>query len=79
MQDHIIYSFKKNNAEEVCASIVHTDDKGKFDVNLRIYYKDDNNEFKPSQKGITLSSDLLVELEMAIEKLKEQINQRRLF
>lgn len=79
MKDHIIYSFKKNNSEEVCASILNKDDKGKFDVNLRIYFKDDNNEFKPSQKGITLSSDLLFELETAIDKLKEKINQKRLF
>ena len=79
MQDYIIYSFKKSNREEVCASIIDRDDKGTFDVNLRIYFKGDNNEFRPSHKGITLSSDLLFELENAINKLKEQINQRRLF
>ena len=77
MRDHIIYSFKKNNLEEVCASI--TEYKDKSDINLRIYYRDGNDEFRPSPRVITLSSDLLFELEMAIYKLKEQINQKRLF
>lgn len=77
MKDQIIYSFQKNTKEEICASI--TEKEGKSKINLGVYCKDENDEYKPSKKVITLSSDLLFELELAIHKLKEEINQKKLF
>jgi len=77
MRDQIIYSFQKNKMEDVFASI--TEDKDQSYVNLGIYCKDENDEYKPSKKIITISSDLLFELEAAIHKLKEEINRKKLF
>ena len=77
MAKQIIYSFKKNRLEKVCASI--TEDKGKSYVSLEIQSKDDTGEYKPTKQLITISSDLLFEIEVAIHKLKEKISQKKLF
>jgi len=69
----VVYSFPKNPLEEVRASI--TVFKGKQYVDLRIYYKGDDGEFRPSKKGLTLSLDLFSELEQAVEKLSEVVGE----
>jgi hypothetical protein len=71
-EPQILYSFPKNPLEEVRASI--TVFKGKQYIDLRIFYKGDDGEFHPSKKGLTLSFDLLQELEQAIVKLREAID-----
>jgi hypothetical protein len=70
-EPQLLYSFPKNPLEEVRASI--TVFKGKQYIDLRIYYKTDDGEYHPSKKGLTLSLDLLQELEQAVEKLREAI------
>lgn len=47
--------------------------KGKDFVDLRQFFKDDNGEFKPTQKGVTLPPDLLTELIEALEKLNNEV------
>jgi hypothetical protein len=42
-------------------------------VDLRIYYKTSDGEYRPTKKGITLSPDLLPELGEAIRKLIERV------
>ena len=69
----IVYSFPKNPLEEVRASL--TVFKGKQYVDLRIYYKGDDGEFRPSKKGLTLSLDLFSELEQAVQKLSEVVGE----
>lgn len=69
----VVYSFPKNPLEEVRASI--TVFKGKQYVDLRIYYKGDDGEFRPSKKGLTLSLDLFSELEQAVQKLSEVVGE----
>lgn len=67
----LVHSFMKNALEEVRVSVSAY--KGKKYVDLRVYYQDDNGEYKPSKKGIAISPDLLPELENAIGKLKDII------
>ncbi|HEY9161795.1 MAG TPA: transcriptional coactivator p15/PC4 family protein [Desulfomonilia bacterium] len=67
----LVHSFMKNALEEVRVSV--STYKGKKYVDLRVYYQDDNGEYKPSKKGIAISPELLPELENAIGKLKEII------
>ncbi|MDY0040424.1 MAG: transcriptional coactivator p15/PC4 family protein [Desulforhabdus sp.] len=69
----VVYSFPKNPLEEVRASI--TVFKGKQYVDLRVYYKGDDGEFRPSKKGLTLSLDLFSELEQAVQKLSEVVGE----
>lgn len=65
----VIASFQKNPLEEVRVSL--TVFKRKQYIDLRIYYKGDDGEYHPSRKGLTLSIDLLPDLEEVIRKLKE--------
>jgi hypothetical protein len=68
----LIHNFNKNVLEEVRVSLEEY--KGNRYIDLRVYFKADD-EFKPSKKGLTLSPDLLPELEQAVQKLKEAIGQ----
>lgn len=67
----VVHSFPKNPLEEVRASV--TVYKGKQYLDLRVYYKGDDDEYRPSKKGLTLALDLFQELEKAVMKLKEEI------
>jgi hypothetical protein len=68
-----LHSFSKNALEEVRASL--TQYKGKQYVDLRVYYKAEDDEFRPTKKGLTLAPDLLPELEQALQKLKEAVGE----
>ena len=65
-----IHRFEKNGFEEVRVSL--TTFKGKEYIDLRAYFKGDDEEMHPSKKGLTLSLDLLPELEVALSKLRER-------
>ena len=69
----ILYSFPKNAMEEVRASL--TEYKGKQYIDLRVFYKDDSNELKPSKKGLTLAPELIFELEKAVQKLEDAVSE----
>jgi hypothetical protein len=71
--DVFVHSFPKNPLEEVRSSL--TVYKGKQYVDLRVYYKGDDGEFRPSKKGVTISLDLFPELEESVRKLKEAIGE----
>jgi len=68
-----VYSFPKNPTEEIRASL--SSYKNKQYLDLRIYYLGDDDEYHPSKKGITLSPDLLGELEEAVRKLREVVGE----
>ena len=70
-EDVLVHSFPKNPLEEVRSSL--TVFKGKQYVDLRVYYKGEDGEFRPSKKGLTISLDLFPELEEAVSKLREAI------
>jgi hypothetical protein len=61
-----LHSFRKNALEEVRASL--TEYKTRQYIDLRVFYKADNDEFRPSKKGLTLSPELLPELEEALSR-----------
>ena len=72
-QTQTLHSFPKNALEEVRASL--TEYKGKQYIDLRVFYKADNDEMRPTKKGLTLSPELLPELEQAIQKLIEAVGE----
>lgn len=69
----LVHSFPKNPLEEVRASL--TVFKGKRYVDLRIYYKGDDEEYRPSKKGLTVALELFPELEEAVRRLKDAIEE----
>lgn len=66
-----VHTFQKNALEEVRASISRF--RGKEYIDLRVYYKADDGEYRPSKKGVTLVPELLKELEEAVRKLRKAL------
>ncbi len=64
----IIAEFAKNAMETVRVSI--SEFRGKTYGDIRVYYKDDEGELKPTKKGITLAPDLIPDLRTAIAELE---------
>lgn len=62
----LVTKFKKNLTEEIRLEILKF--KGKKYLNFRIWFKDDDGEYHPSKKGITISTDLVDDLKKAIDK-----------
>ena len=52
--------------------------KDKEFVDIRQYYKDDNDEFKPTPKGVTIPPERLPELIGALEKLNNEVEAKEL-
>lgn len=69
----LIHAFPKNPLEEIRISL--TVFKKKQYLDLRIYFKGDDGEYHPSKKGLTLSLDLLSDLEEAVRKAREVIGE----
>jgi hypothetical protein len=69
----LIHAFPKNPLEEIRISL--TEFKKKQYLDLRVYYKGDDGEYHPSKKGLTLSLDLLSELEEAVKKARDVVGE----
>jgi hypothetical protein len=67
-----VYSFPKNALEEVRAFVCEY--KKRDYINLRVFYKADDGQMKPTPKGITLSVDLIDELVQAVEALRKALD-----
>jgi hypothetical protein len=67
-QERVLAEFRKNVGEVVRVSF--TTYKGKKLVNLRVYYNagEDEDEWRPSPKGLTLRRELIPELKEAVLK-----------
>ena len=56
----LVHSFDRSPTEQIQVALSRY--KGKTYVDLRIYYKASDGEYRPTKKGITVSPDLLPEL-----------------
>lgn len=70
-EDKVLYSFKRNPTEEVRAGVKEF--KGKAYIDIRIYYMDDQGEWKPTRKGVSLSTDFLPELKEAVVAIDAEL------
>ena len=70
--DKVVSSFKRNPTEEVRATLKEF--RGRRYLDLRIYYQDDAGEWKPTRKGVSLSTDFMPELKEAILALEGALN-----
>jgi len=67
-----ICEFQKNANEVVRASVnVY---KGKEYLDLRVFYRGDDDKYYATKKGITVNADLIRDLETAVRKLREAVD-----
>ncbi len=70
--DRDFIEIEKNSREKIRLSI--SEFKGKKLIDLRIWYEDkENQDYKPSKKGLSISVDKYQELKDAIIKLENMI------
>ena len=67
-EDKVVSTFKRNPTEEVRATLKEF--RGRRYLDLRIYYQDDQGEWKPTRKGVSLSTDFMGELKEAVLALE---------
>ncbi len=69
--DDVIAQFEKNETEVVRVSL--TEFRGHKLIDLRVYYSDDEGQFKPTKKGVSLSVSLYTELKKSIHSLEKTL------
>lgn len=52
--------------------------KGNIYANIRIYYEDDEGEWKPTKKGVTVSMDSFLEFKENVEALESFLRKKKL-
>jgi len=66
--NEIIGEMEKGWNEKIIFSV--SEFKGKNYANIRIYYEDDEGEWKPTKKGVTVSLDTFQEFKENLERLE---------
>ncbi len=66
-----IAEFEKNPTEKIKITI--SEFKNRKFVDIRTYYLDDNMEWKPTKKGVTVSPHLLDMIVDALNKAKQEL------
>ena len=74
--DELIAQFEKNATEVVRVSI--TEFRGRKLIDLRVYYTDDEGEYRPTRKGISISVDGYPEFRNAIARLDKVLLDQKL-
>jgi hypothetical protein len=72
LANRVIYEFNKNAAEKVRAEFCNY--KGHDILNLRVYFDagDQEENWKPTKKGLALSVSLIPELKKAVDMASEE-------
>jgi len=65
----------EKGAECIRARITEMDGKRRLD--LRTFYQDDDGEWKPTRRGVSVPEDLLEDLRGAVNKLCDKANEMR--
>lgn len=71
-KQQVIYEFEKNSRETV--RLIHKIWNAQDLIDLRVYYKAENGELKPTQKGLCLRVEHLPELKKTIEAMVKNFN-----
>jgi hypothetical protein len=71
MSDAVIHEFEKNSTEVISLTI--SEFKGRELINFRVFYQDEDGEFKPTKKGISFSTELVDDFFEAVDKLKVEL------
>ena len=77
MTTESLYSFSKNSMEQVRAFV--SEFKGKSYINLRVFFEDDKDTWRPTKKGLTLDPALLPELKAAVLALEKAVPKNKVY
>ena len=70
--DALVARIAKNPTEEVRLSL--TSFRGHDLVDIRVFFQDEQGEWRPTKRGVSLSVDSFAELREAIVKAEEMLN-----
>ncbi len=73
MSEVIIHEFEKNSREKVIVLIKKF--RNNYYLDIRVYFKGEGDEYKPSKKGIMISLELLDDLKEALEKVEKALDE----
>ena len=68
MADKTICEIQKNKTETIVIS--EKEFRGNNYIDIRVFYRDDSEELKPTKKGVMIKKDLLAELKEAINSIE---------
>ena len=74
--DEVIAQFEKNATEVVRISL--TEYRGHKLIDLRVYYSDDEGQYRPTKKGVSLSVGLYTDFKQALSALEKALLERKL-
>ena len=74
--DELIAQFEKNATEVVRVSL--TEYRGRKLVDMRVYYSDDEGQYRPTKKGVSLSVDVYPDFKRALLELEKILLERDL-
>jgi len=74
--DEVIAQFEKNATEVIRLSL--TEYRGRKLVDVRVYYSDDEGQYRPTKKGVSLSVDRYVDFKRAMLALEKLLLDRNL-
>lgn len=70
----LVARIAKNPTEEVRVSL--TSYRGHDLVDIRVFFQDEQGEWRPTKRGVSLSVDSFAELREAVAKAEEMLNAR---
>jgi len=70
--DALVARIAKNPTEEVRVSL--TSYRGHDLVDIRVFFQDEQGEWRPTKRGVSLSVDSFAELRDAVVKVEEMLN-----
>jgi len=73
MNEIVIDEFEKNSREKIMILIKKY--RNNFYLDLRVYFKSNDEEYKPSKKGIMISLELLDDLKEAFSKVEKALDE----
>jgi len=74
--DELIAQFEKNATEVVRVSL--TEYRGRKLVDVRVYYSDDEGQYHPTKKGVSLSVEVYPDFKRALLELEKILLERDL-
>ncbi len=73
MNEIIIDEFEKNSREKVMVLIKKF--RNNYYLDIRVYFRGNDDEYKPSKKGLMISLELLDDLKDALSKVERALDE----
>ena len=75
-ENELIHSFQKNATEEIRVSL--SEYLGHKLIDIRVYYQGEDNEYRPTKKGLSISVEKFNDLQEAINKTEKILKKKKL-